>query len=94
MVVDDVAVADGLVGVDDVAELGHGHADPLALGRGQDPLPGHRAGRVAGGEEQDLVAGVLQAAGQLVDDELDPAVEHGGDGRPGWGDQSDPHGQI
>ena len=66
-----------LVGVDHVAELGHGHADALALGLGQDPLAGHRAGRVAGRVEQDLVPGLLQASGQLVDDQLDPAVEDG-----------------
>ena len=83
-----------LVGVDHVAELGHGHADALALGLGQHPLAGDRAGRVAGGVEQDVVTGVLQAPGQLVDHQLDAAVEHGGDGSPRWGDQSDPHGQI
>ncbi len=38
VVVDDVAVPDRLVGVDDVAELGHGHADPHPFGGGQDPL--------------------------------------------------------
>jgi len=58
--------------MEDVAELGHGHADPLAFGERQHPLPGNRTGGVTGGVEQHLVAGVLQAAGQLVDDELDP----------------------
>ena len=47
VVVDHVAVADRLVGVDDVADLGHGHADAGALGLGQHPLARHRAGRVA-----------------------------------------------
>ena len=94
VVVHHVALPDGLVGMEDVAEFGHGHADPLPLGERQDPLPRHRTGGITGGVEQDLVAGVLQATGQLVDDEFDPAVEHGGDGCPGWGDQSDPHVQI
>ena len=80
VVVDHVAVLDRLVGVDHVAQLGNGHADALALGVGQDPLAGDRAGRVARGVEQHVVPGLLQPAGELVDDQLDPAVETGG-----WG---------
>ena len=38
VVVDDVMVRDRVVGVDDVAELGHGHADPHALGVLERPL--------------------------------------------------------
>ena len=53
VVVDDVALPDRLVGVEDVADLGDGHADALALGLGEDPLAGHRAGGVTGGVEQD-----------------------------------------
>ena len=94
VVVDHVAVTHRLVGVDDVADLGDGHADPGAFGRRKDPLQGDRAGRIAGGEQEDLVAGVLQPSGQLVDDQLDPAVQQGRDGGPGWGDHSDAHGKI
>ena len=94
VVVDDVAFAHGLVGVQHVAQFGHGHADALSLRLGQHPLAGHRAGRVAGGVEQHLVSRLLQPAGQLVDDQLDAAVERGWDGGPGRGDQSDAHVQI
>jgi len=94
VVVDHVTVPDGLVGVDDMPDLRHRTADPGALGRGEHPLARNRTGRVAGGEEQDIVPGILQAPGQLVHDELDPPVEQGRDGSPGWGDDSDPHGEI
>ena len=94
VVVHHVALADRLVGVDDVADLRHRHPDPLALGVGEHPLAGHRTGGVAGGVEEDIVAGVLEAAGQLVDDQLDPPVEGRRNGCPGRGDQSDAHGEI
>ena len=67
VVVHDVAVLDRLVGVHDVADLRDDHPDPGTFGRRKDPLAGDRAGRIAGGEEEHLVAGILQAAGQLVD---------------------------
>ena len=64
---------------------------PSAAGRTHSQ--GNRAGRIAGGEEQYLVAGVLEPAGQLVDDQLDPAVQQRRDGSPRWGDHSNAHGE-
>ena len=62
-----------------------------AFGGGEDPLAGDRARRIAGGEQEHLVACVLKPTGQLVDHQLDTAVEEWGDGGPRWGDHSDPH---
>src|ERR1700676_983297 len=94
VVVAHIAVTDRLVGVDDVPDLGHGAPDTGAFGRRQYPLTGDGAGRVPGGEEQDIVTGILETAGQLIHDQLDPAVQEGGDGSPRWGDHSYPHGEI
>ena len=94
VIVDHVVVTHRFVGVEDVADLRDGHADPLALGFRQDPFARHGAGGIAGGEEENLVPGVLQPSGQLVDDQLDPSVEARRDGSPWGGDQSDPHTPI
>jgi hypothetical protein len=51
VVVDHVAVPNGLVGVDDVADLGDHHTYPGPFGLGEDPLTGNRASRVTGGKK-------------------------------------------
>jgi hypothetical protein len=71
---DDITVPDRLVGVDHVADLRYRHADPVALGAGQDPPTRDRTGGVAGGEQEYIVTGILETTGQLVDDQLDPSV--------------------
>ena len=94
VIVHDVVTPDGFVGVEDMTDLGDDHADPPTFGLLEHPLSRYGAGRVAGGEEQHVVAGVLEAAGQLVHDDLDAAVEERRDGRPWRGDQCDPHTPI
>jgi len=95
VVVDDVDVglSDGVVGGHDVAQLGDGEAHPVALGLLQEPAKRHRAGRVTGGVEQDLVAGLMQATGQAVDRLFDPAVAVRWDRAPRGGDNGDSHGR-
>ena len=94
VIVHDVVSPDGLVGMDHMTDLGDDHADPSTFGLLEHPLSRHGAGRVAGGEEQHVMAGVLEATGQLVDDDLDAAVEERRDRRPRRGDQCDPHTPI
>jgi hypothetical protein len=91
VVVDEVTVAHSLVGGEDVTELGHGEADPVPLRLLQQPLGRDGAGRVARGEQQDLVAGGHQAAAQAVDGLFDPAIEVGRDGGPRGGDDANLH---
>ncbi len=92
VVMDDVELRDRLIGVHDVAQLGHGHADAHPLGVLQGPRPRHRAGRIPGGEQHQVLARGHQAPGHLVHHELDPPVQRRGDRRPWGGDQRDPHG--
>ena len=102
VVVDHVTVTDRLIGVDDVPELGHGAADPGALGRRQHPLAGYRAGRVARGEEEYVVAGVLQTRGPADRPPVrSPRTGGGGWGstvgrsfRSAWRDSSIPAGRV
>ncbi len=83
VVVDDVAVGDGLVGVDDVADLGDDHADPQALGRREHPLGGNRTAGVAGGEEEHVVAGLSAALGPAGPPPARSRRREGGDGVQG-----------
>ena len=68
--------------MDDVADLGHGHPDARALSLGKHPFAGDGAGGISGGEEEHVMARILEAAGQLIDHQLDAAVEQGRDGGP------------
>ena len=94
VVVDDVVVLDGVVGGHDVAQFGDGGAETDALGLGEGPRLRHRAGRVARGVQQDVVAGPGEAAGQQVDDELDATVESRRYRRPRRRDQGYAHEMI
>ena len=57
----------------------------------QDPAGGHVARAVAGGPQQDVVAGGDEAACQFVDDPLGAAVAGRGNRDPRRGDDGDPH---
>ena len=94
VVVDDVAVAQRLVGMDDVSDLGNGHPDTSALGGRKRPLPRYRAGRITRREQQHIMTLVLEATGELVDHELDAAIEQGRNRGPGRRDDADAHAEI
>jgi hypothetical protein len=79
-VVDDVAVAERLIGCGGVVELDRGGADPGRDGLLVDPGPFHFARGVASGEQDDLVTEASQPAGQRVEDELGAPVA----GRRDW----------
>src|SRR5581483_846927 len=92
VVVDEVAVGQRLVAGQHVDELGDGGPGRVALGRlVVEVQPGDGAGRVADGEEPDVVTGGLVPHRQGVDDRLDPAVAGRGYGNPGWRQHADPH---
>src|SRR5581483_3269134 len=94
VVVDDVGAlgGGGVVGGDHVVELHVGPAGADADGAREDRPSPDGASAVAGRPQQDVVAGLGQAAGQRVDDPLGPAVGGGRDGQPGGRDEDDPHG--
>ena len=94
VVVDHVMVGHGAIGMDHVAQLGHGHADAHPLGVLEGPFLRYRAGGVARGEQGDVVARGHEAPRHLVDHQLDPPVERRWDRCPRWGDEGDPHGLI
>ncbi len=91
VVVHHVAVHEGVVCRDGVAELGHREADPAALGVLEDPAALDRAGGVARGEQDHVVTGLGEPPGQPVHHELDAPVEGRWHGGPGRGDEADAH---
>ena len=94
VVVHDVEPLHFVVSRDDMAELDGGGADAAALGVVEHVLPGHFAGRLAGGEQEHLVPGVLEAPGQPVDDQLDAAVQRRWNRCPRGRDDGDAHAPI
>ena len=90
VVVDDIHVRQRLVGGQHVRRLRNGDANRRDR-RGIQEIGGNRALRLAHCEQPDLVTELLQAAGEVVDDDLGPAVGRRWNGNPGRGNQADPH---
>jgi hypothetical protein len=94
MVMDDVNLAgQRLVGGQHVRCLFEPVTHRLSR-RGEQPLPRHRAGGRADGEQHDVVAERGQAAREVVDDLLGTAVAGRRDRDPRRGDESDSHGKA
>ena len=89
VVVNNVEIGDRVIRVDDVPQFGGRPAVTDPDGLVEDPRLGDRAGAVAGGEQQDLVTGGVQPAGQPIEHRLCPSVRQRGHGNPRWSDDGD-----
>ena len=91
VVVHHVAVAERVVGGEDLGHLGHRLVHQEGVGPGAREPPVHGTRRVTGGEERDLVTRLPEAPGQAVDDRLGASVRARGDRQPRRSDQPDAH---
>ncbi len=91
VVMDDVEVRHRVVGIHDVAHLRDAHANSVSFSLFQRPSGPDRRRRIAGGIQEYVVAGGLVATGQLVDDQLDAAVQLRRDRGPRGSDDSNAH---
>jgi hypothetical protein len=82
------------IGMDDVTQLGGASptSDPDRIGEHR--LGRHRAGAVAGGEQQHVVPRVLQSPGQGVEDSFGAAIGGWRYGDPRRGNDADAHAQA
>src|SRR5664280_1839274 len=90
VVMDDVDIRQGPVGRLDLDGLVHRVVE-LLDGVLEDPRTVHVTTGLADGEQLDVVSGVTQAAGKVVDDSLSAAVTRGRDRDPRTRDQTDTH---
>ena len=90
VVVDHVDVGERLVGREHVGGLALGGPERLDPGAEEVVAP-HRAGRLAHGEEADVVPEPGEPAREPVDHLLAAAVQRWRHGEPGWSDQADLH---
>ena len=91
VVVDDVEVGDSVVGRDHMTQLGRATPGADADRPLEDPSPWHRAGAIAGGVQEDLVAGPREPPGESVEDGLGAAIGGRRNLHPRRGDDGDAH---